>query len=270
MRPGHQITWMGDIVLRDATVDDVPALAALHVRTFRQTHGGGPNASTREQQWREKLASGTLVFCIVLEEDGALIGFAAGQRHLHQDHSAYRGELNKIYLLRERHGRGLGRRLLVESARRFLAAGIDSMLLFGDARSRSNGFYERMGATRLLGANGEFHGGYGWPDLTAFAGDAPAPVTRTGTEPATLDARSVGKQLLGFLAGFVGVLMTIAAFAGVPLLLVRDAPIKALGFMALGFAGLGLIGVARRLAPHHWLHVVGQSPAVRRMLGRRL
>jgi len=39
------------------------------------------------------------------------------------------------------------------------------MLLFGDARSPSNGFYERLGAERLLSAGGEFHGGYGWRDL---------------------------------------------------------------------------------------------------------
>jgi len=39
------------------------------------------------------------------------------------------------------------------------------MLLFGDARSPSNGFYERFGAERLVSAGGGFHGGYGWRDL---------------------------------------------------------------------------------------------------------
>ena len=32
------------------------------------------------------------------------------------------------------------------------------MLLFGDARSPSNGFYEAMGAERLFSDQGEFHG----------------------------------------------------------------------------------------------------------------
>jgi hypothetical protein len=40
------------------------------------------------------------------------------------------------------------------------------MLLFGDARNPSNGFYEHLGAVRLLSSEGEFHGGYGWPDLS--------------------------------------------------------------------------------------------------------
>jgi L-amino acid N-acyltransferase YncA len=254
-------------LLRDATAADIPALAELHVRTFRQTHGGGPDAATREQQWREKFASGTQLFCIVLEENGTLVGFAAGRRH-HDPAAVYRGELNKIYLLRERHGRGLGRRLLVESARRFLAAGIDSMLLFGDAHSRSNGFYEKMGATRLYAENGDFHGGYGWPNLTHLVAALPALIGDTPSEPAPAEEQHLGKYILGFFAGFAGVCMTSVAFFAVPLLLVQGAPFKALAFMVLGFAGLGLIGVARKLAPHHWLQVARQSPLVRRLLGR--
>jgi hypothetical protein len=43
------------------------------------------------------------------------------------------------------------------------------MLLFGDARSPSNGFYEAMRGERLYASNGEFHGAYGWPDLPVLA-----------------------------------------------------------------------------------------------------
>ena len=85
----------------------------------------------------------------------------------------YSGELNKLYLLREFHRRGLGRRLIGRVARRFLSEGIDSMLLFGDAQNSSNGFYERLGAERLITSKGEFHGGYGWRDLRALAERCP-------------------------------------------------------------------------------------------------
>jgi hypothetical protein len=50
-------------------------------------------------------------------------------------------------------------------ARRFLSQNIDSMLLFGDAQSPSNTFYETLGGEKLFSAAGEFHGGYGWRDL---------------------------------------------------------------------------------------------------------
>jgi GNAT superfamily N-acetyltransferase len=60
---------------------------------------------------------------------------------------------------------GVGRLLLCTVAQRFEERGVLSMLLFGDAASPSNGFYERFGAERLVDPRGEFHGGYGWRDL---------------------------------------------------------------------------------------------------------
>lgn len=155
--------------LRDAIEADIPALSELHVRTFGETHGGGPTRALREQQWRSKFDSGQLVFCLVLEDQaGDLIGFASGELHEGDALREYRGELNKIYLLRAWHRRGLGRRLLCAAAARFRVAGVNSMLLFGQEGSPSNGFYEAMGGERLHAPNGEFHGGYGWADLAAM------------------------------------------------------------------------------------------------------
>jgi hypothetical protein len=57
------------------------------------------------------------------------------------------------------------RLLLCVVARRFVERCVTSMLLFGDANNPSNGFYEALGAERLISARGDFQGGYGWPDL---------------------------------------------------------------------------------------------------------
>lgn len=121
-----------EITLRDVAPEDVRKIAELHVRTFDQTHGPGPDASTREHQWREKLNNPeALPFCVVLERpEGTLIGFASGKPHRSNELSAFHGVLDKIYLLREYHHKGLGRRLLCAAADRFLARGIESMLLF--------------------------------------------------------------------------------------------------------------------------------------------
>lgn len=59
--------------------------------------------------------------------------------------------------------------LLGYIANAFRQRGIHSMLLFGDAGSPANGFYERMGAVQLFTSNGAFHGGYGWRDLASLA-----------------------------------------------------------------------------------------------------
>jgi GNAT superfamily N-acetyltransferase len=153
------------VTLRDLQRSDIYALAQLHVDTFRETHGGGPGAELRAHQWRTKLDGGKLVFCVLLEgEKGDLIGFASGERN-EAAPAEFEGLLDKIYVLREYHRSGLGRRLLCASAACFLAAGIRSMLLFGDARSPFNQFYEVMAGERLLSDRGEFHGSYGWRNL---------------------------------------------------------------------------------------------------------
>jgi L-amino acid N-acyltransferase YncA len=155
--------------LRDATVRDAEALAVLHVQTFRETHGGGPPVATRLGQWEQILGKADPAdFTLIVEEPGgAMVGFARGTRH---DGAipGYQGTLNKIYVLRRCHRQGLGRLLVCQVARRFVSQDVNSMLLFGDARSPSNGFYEHLGAERLLTAEGEFHGGYGWRDLAAL------------------------------------------------------------------------------------------------------
>jgi GNAT superfamily N-acetyltransferase len=159
-----------DFRFRAATAADALALAQLHVATFVETHGGpGPTFTVRERQWREAFSQRSgFWFCVVIvSPDGELVGFAKGVPH--HDVSGYTGELNKIYILRPYHRLGLGRRLLGEVSRRFLSNGITSMLLFGDARNPSTGFYERMGAECLLAPNGDFHGGYGWPDIHPLA-----------------------------------------------------------------------------------------------------
>ncbi len=155
-----------DFRFRDASAADVSALAQLHVAAFPETHGGsGPPFTVREQQWGEAFSQpADDWFCVVIAgPHGELVGFAKGVPH--HDVPGYAGELNKIYILRQYHRLGLGKRLLGEVSRRFLTRRITSMLLFGDSRNPSNGFYERMGAERLFAPNGDFHGGYGWRDI---------------------------------------------------------------------------------------------------------
>ena len=159
--------------LREAREADVQALARLHVQTFNETHRGGrpggPTYELRERQWRESFErqDGTWFAYVIEDDDGELVGFAKGTPH-DGGVPGYEGELNKIYLLKRVQRQGLGRLLLNAVARRFIERGVTSMLLFGDAASPSNGFYEAFGAERLYGPGGEFNGGYGWRDLNAL------------------------------------------------------------------------------------------------------
>ena len=158
--------------IRAARLEDVPALARLHVETFTETHRGGqpggPSYELRLQQWTDAFARTDNWFALVVEgEDGALVGFAKGTPH-DGGVPGFAGELNKLYVLERFHRRGIGRSLVCRVARRFVEQGVTSMLLFGDAQSPANGFYEALGAERIYSAEGEFHGGYGWRDLHAL------------------------------------------------------------------------------------------------------
>jgi L-amino acid N-acyltransferase YncA len=158
------------LVIRQATVDDIPALTRLHVTTWNATYAPlfmkGPSNKIRETQWRQKFAKHDPTwFCFVVENrEGELIAFAQGNR---SDHPEYAGELNKIYLLREYQGVGLGRRLIGVVAQRFLSEGVDSMWLFGDARNPSSKVWMALGAVKTDDDPGS--GNYGWRDLRTLA-----------------------------------------------------------------------------------------------------
>ena len=156
---------LDSITLRDATPADVPALAELHVTTWNATYrtSRGPTIATREAQWRQVFSrEDRRDFVLVLEDrNGRLIGFTWGV----PDDGEFEGQLSKIYLRWEYHGLGLGRQMLIESARRFLARGMHSFILFAELSNPTLGFYDRMHGERLLDERGRFNGAYAWRDV---------------------------------------------------------------------------------------------------------
>jgi GNAT superfamily N-acetyltransferase len=159
---------LASIVFRDAVAADIPALAELHVTTWNATYNTsrGPTIATRTWQWNKVFANEKRRdFVLVLEDrNGRLIGFTWGKPH----DGEFAGELSKIYLRWEYHGLGLGRRMMAETARRFLDRGIDSFILFAELSNPTLGFYDHMGGERLLDERGQFGGAYAWRDATTL------------------------------------------------------------------------------------------------------
>lgn len=166
----HRGETLAAFTIRTATRHDVPKIAALHVATWNETYYGSnsPTYHIREYQWRQlfEQEDGSWFVLVIEKPDGELVGFARGARYMHADLPAYKGELNKMYLLREYQRLGLGRRLMAQVAFQFKAMGINNMVLFGMPQNPSCRFYEVMGGRRLYARNGEFHGGYGFSDLS--------------------------------------------------------------------------------------------------------
>ena len=159
---------LDSITSRDANATDIPSLAELHVTTWNATYDTtrGPTIATRSWQWDEVFAKEQRRdFVLVLEDrTGRLIGFTWGKPHQGQ----FDGELSKIYLRWEYHGLGLGRRMMTETAQRFLERGIRSFILFAETSNPTLGFYDHMGGERLLDDRGQFTGAYGWRDVTTL------------------------------------------------------------------------------------------------------
>ena len=169
---------VGTLHIREVNADDIPALTALHVKTWTDTYWPVRNPPTyklREQQWRKQFAqTDGSWFCFVAKNKrGELVGLALGASYAHSDLPGYSGELRKIYLLREYQRLGVGRRLVGHVARRFLTQGISTMVLFGTPQNPSCAFHEALEGERLYAKNGAFDGGYGWRDLHRLAAICP-------------------------------------------------------------------------------------------------
>ena len=166
--------------IREVVPEDLHALTALHVKTWADTYPNvkqPPSYELRERQWREQfqVTDGTWFCFVVVNPKGELIGFAKGTMPGSTEPSNACGELSKIYLLRDYQRLGLGRRLVGHVARRFLSLGVHTMVLFGTPQNPSFAFHEALGGERLFAENGEFHGGYRWPDLQTLASNCQVP-----------------------------------------------------------------------------------------------
>ena len=174
-------------VIRHATAGDLPAIARVHVDSWRTTYRGLVadayldgilSYERREAGWRTEFdgmaAAGR--FVLVAERDNAIVGFASGGPE-RGGTTAFPGELEAIYLLAEAQRGGIGRLLVAAVARELALRGWTAMLLWvleGNAPARA--FYERLGGRAVLRQPVTIGGepfeeiAYGWDDTAPLRG----------------------------------------------------------------------------------------------------
>lgn len=131
---------------------DGPAIARVHHASWVTTYRGlFPDEllddadlplweANRERMIRELPPER---FYLVAESDGEIVGFATGGPARDAPEEA---EIYAIYLLKEHQGRGIGRLLVRESARRFAERGLRNMLIWVlHENTGGRAFYERLG-----------------------------------------------------------------------------------------------------------------------------
>jgi L-amino acid N-acyltransferase YncA len=170
--------------IRKARPSDAPAIARVHVDSWKTTYAGivpeevlaQLSYDGRADRWNEILADATGDFVFVAEtEEGRVVGFVCGGKERSSD-AVYQGEVSAIYLLEAYQGKGIGRRLIAAAAQELLARGFRRMLVWVLDANPSRGFYEALGGRKVrksevpIGGRSYPNVAYGWDDLRRLGG----------------------------------------------------------------------------------------------------
>ena len=171
------------MTIREATIEDAPAIARVHVDSWHTTYKGiVPQRiidrftyEAREGLWRGILGSENDSFVYVAEEGGQVVGFACGGPAREYEAPNHAGQLYSIYILQEHQGRGIGRRLFDAVVRELARLGLHSMAVWVIADNPACGFYEAMGGRKVYERQEPADEvmldeiGYGWDDIRPLA-----------------------------------------------------------------------------------------------------
>ncbi|HSS94402.1 MAG TPA: GNAT family N-acetyltransferase [Candidatus Dormibacteraeota bacterium] len=165
-------------MIRPATLTDAPAIAGVHVSSWRSTYQGllpddflaSLSEANYSERWKRVIADGTSKV-YVAEDEGGVVGFASGGRE-RAGETGYEGELYAIYVLDEAQRRGFGRELVRATVGGLRELGLGDMIIWVLRDNQSaRGFYERLGGVYVrsqpitIGSATLQEVSYGWPRL---------------------------------------------------------------------------------------------------------
>ena len=165
-------------LVRPAELDDAPAIARVHVATWRSAYRGllpddflaSLSQTHYEERWRRNLSDGAARIYVAEDVDG-VVGFASGGPE-RAGENGYAGELYAIYILEDAQGRGHGRRLVQAVVGGLRELGIRNMIVWVlRDNSAARGFYERLGGVYVraqpitIGSAVLQEVSYGWKSL---------------------------------------------------------------------------------------------------------
>ncbi|MCH8155639.1 MAG: GNAT family N-acetyltransferase [Proteobacteria bacterium] len=183
-----------EVGLRPARPADAPAIAGIHIETWRAAYAGiVPDAylvamteSKQTLQWNNTIRSAVAPEVVLVAESsdlpgGRVVGFGSCGRARKRRGT---GEVFTLYVAPDWQGRGIGRRLLHGLLAKLKAGGLNEALVWVLSDNPARFFYEAMGARRAAERQERFAGvhldeaAYAWGDLAAWlaerAGEGPA------------------------------------------------------------------------------------------------
>ncbi|WP_018924413.1 GNAT family N-acetyltransferase [Salsuginibacillus kocurii] len=165
--------------IREARREDAPAIAYVHVNSWRTTYEGvvpqaflnDLNVEQRTASWEEIIASKQTAIFVAENDEDEVVGFVSGGQERSGEYSPGRGEIFAIYLLKEVQGQGIGRKLLAPFIERLKEEGYESLLVWVLEENPSRTFYEKLGGDIIDSDTIKIAGktfdeiGYGWEDI---------------------------------------------------------------------------------------------------------
>jgi GNAT superfamily N-acetyltransferase len=173
------------MLIRKAQAKDAPAIAKVHVDSWRTTYAGIVSSEflaslsyeQREETWSNVLSSPTSQSFIYVAEsvDSELVGFACAGPEREGD-DIYKGEIYALYLLQSHQRQGIGSMLFRASAEELHQRGITSLLIWVLVANPFRKFYEALGGQYLrekeieIGTQRLVEVAYGWKDTRMSIG----------------------------------------------------------------------------------------------------
>jgi ribosomal protein S18 acetylase RimI-like enzyme len=170
------------LIIRAADIDDAPAIARVHVDTWRTTYTGiipqhyldSLTVQNRSVGWVRLLERTAGLTTLVSEDhDGRIVGFISTGPLRHRD-PRFQAEISSLYVLKRYQGANHGRRLFLAAADRMAKAGYKGLFLWVLANNPARGFYEGLGGVQVSEAHRSFAGkplheiGYGWEETPRY------------------------------------------------------------------------------------------------------
>lgn len=138
--------------VREATAQDVTAVAQVHVDTWRETYAGllppalldGLTVTRRAAMWTQVLAKAS-AWLFVAEDVSGVVGFCAVGPH-RGDATLFAGEMGALYLLRRVQGQGVGCALWRAGGQRLAQQGLMPWGVWVlESNAAACRFYQRRG-----------------------------------------------------------------------------------------------------------------------------
>lgn len=168
-------------IVRQARIEDAPAIGHIEIETWRSTYPGmlpdrvlvGMSERRQTSSWTSFLRHRPEDVWVAQGANGNLLAF--GNCGVQRDTTVnFAGEVYTLYVLPDAQGQGLGRRLLLALFGRLIEAGHTSGLVWVVRANPARFFYERLGGRQVMhrpipvGGEAVPAIAYGWRDLAAM------------------------------------------------------------------------------------------------------